>query len=339
MKIRPVNFPRNPHEDHRVATPLELFFDLVYVVAIASAGVGLHHALLEGHMAMGISWYIISFFAIWWCWMNFTWYSSAYDSEDNVFTLITFLQIFGALVMAVGISSFFTEKHDLAIPLTGYVIMRVAMIFHWLRAAKFDPKHRTTCLIYAFGILGVQICWVLGYVLGITTNLFIMGLLWFIEIAVPVIAERFSDDGGTPWHPHHIAERYSLLVIIVLGEGVLACTAAIGSLISSEVYWQEALILGFGAASLIFSIWWSYFKMPFAEILHANRKSRFIPFVFGYGHVIIFCSLAALGVGIQVVADYSKIPPVTSISQEFALSAVAIPRLSIWFCLPITATA
>jgi low temperature requirement protein LtrA len=67
---------RSPHEAHRVATPLELFFDLVFVVAIAQAAGGLHHAIAEGHVGDGIVGYLMVFFAIWWAWMNFTWFAS-----------------------------------------------------------------------------------------------------------------------------------------------------------------------------------------------------------------------------------------------------------------------
>jgi len=67
--------PRSPHEAHRTATPLELFFDLVFVVAIAQAAAELHHAVSEAHAVQGLMGYLMVFFAIWWAWMNFTWSS------------------------------------------------------------------------------------------------------------------------------------------------------------------------------------------------------------------------------------------------------------------------
>ena len=70
---------RSPHEAHRTATPLELLFDLVFVVAIAQAASGLHHAIAEDHAMAGLIGYLMVFFAIWWAWMNFTWFASAYD--------------------------------------------------------------------------------------------------------------------------------------------------------------------------------------------------------------------------------------------------------------------
>ena len=78
---------RSPHETHRVATPLELFFDLVFVVAIAQAAGGLHHAIADGHALEGLIGYLMVFFAIWWAWMNFTWFASAYDCDDVPYRL------------------------------------------------------------------------------------------------------------------------------------------------------------------------------------------------------------------------------------------------------------
>jgi low temperature requirement protein LtrA len=64
-------------EEHRAATPLELFFDLCFVVAVAQAAEDLHHYLSEDHLGHAIVSYLMVFFAIWWAWMNFTWFASA----------------------------------------------------------------------------------------------------------------------------------------------------------------------------------------------------------------------------------------------------------------------
>jgi len=69
--IRPMP-PRDPQQEHRAATPLELLFDLVSVIAIAVAAAGLHHAVAEAHAVEGILKFVAAFFAIWWAWMNFT---------------------------------------------------------------------------------------------------------------------------------------------------------------------------------------------------------------------------------------------------------------------------
>src|SRR5262245_66592868 len=99
---RPVG-PRDPAQPHRAASNLELLFDLCFVVAVAYAGSGLHHAIAENHVGTGIASYLTVFFAIWWAWMNFSWHASAYDNDDGVWRLATMVQITGCLIVAAGI--------------------------------------------------------------------------------------------------------------------------------------------------------------------------------------------------------------------------------------------
>lgn len=151
--------PRDPEEPHRSASPLELFFDLVFVVAVANAAVQLHHALTENHVADGLLSYALVFFAIWWAWMNFTWFATSFDVDDWLYRVLTVVQMAGVLVLAAGIEPAFTEQ-NFTIAVLGYVLMRVTMVTQWLRAAK-NPEYRTTALTYATGIAGVQVLWVL----------------------------------------------------------------------------------------------------------------------------------------------------------------------------------
>ena len=85
----------------RAATPLELLFDLCFVVAVAQAADRLHHALVQGHIADGVVSQGSVYFAIWWAWMNFTWFAPAYDTDDVPYRLLTLLQI-GGVLMAAG---------------------------------------------------------------------------------------------------------------------------------------------------------------------------------------------------------------------------------------------
>ncbi len=88
---------RDTEESHRAATPLELLFDLCFVVAVSQAGTQLNDALSVGHYQSGIVGFFMVFFAIWWAWVNFTWFASAYDVDDLLYRLLTFVQIVGVL--------------------------------------------------------------------------------------------------------------------------------------------------------------------------------------------------------------------------------------------------
>ncbi|MGH9003413.1 MAG: low temperature requirement protein A, partial [Acidimicrobiia bacterium] len=142
--------PRDPDEGHRAATPLELFFDLCFVVAVAQAADGLHHGLAGGHPREALI-YLLMFGAIWWPWVNFSWFASAYDVDDVPYRLATFVQIGGVLILAAGVPRTF-EDRDFGIATLGYVVMRTALITQWLRAAAGDPACRRTARRYAAGV-------------------------------------------------------------------------------------------------------------------------------------------------------------------------------------------
>jgi low temperature requirement protein LtrA len=128
---------RDPHETHRVATPLELLFDLTFATSFGLAAFEVASVLADGHVSAGL----IGFgFAICWAWINFSWFGSAYDTDDWVFRLVTMVQVVGVLVLAAGLPRLFVSiEHgahlDNSVMVLGYVIMRLALVFQWLRAA------------------------------------------------------------------------------------------------------------------------------------------------------------------------------------------------------------
>ena len=155
--VRPL-LARSTDEEHRVSTPLELFFDLCFVVAVAQASNSLHHALAEDDLHQVVVGYPIAFFAIWWAWMNFTWFASAYDNDDVLYRVGVFVQIVGVLILAAGVPRAFSGA-SFAIVTLGYAVMRVGLVFLWLRAARDDPPRRQTDTRYAIGISACMVGW------------------------------------------------------------------------------------------------------------------------------------------------------------------------------------
>ena len=325
-RLRPMQ-ARDVHQPHRVATSLELLFDLVTVIAVASAAAGLHHAIAGGHATDGVVRFAMAFFGIWWAWMNYTWFASAYDNDDVLFRLLTLAIMGGALAIASGIELFF-KSLDLTMVVTGYVIMRVGMVVLWLRAARGDPARRTTALTYALGIALVQVYWAgLLWVDSSSsvrlTLLFALGAAF--EIAVPALAER---NGRTPWHRHHIIERYGLLNIIVLGETLLAGSLALRA-VTGE-HFQIALVrVALSSIVIVFSMWWLYFSKE--EHLQSQDLGRSL--TWGYGHVLIFAAGAAVGAGFAVVVDI--VSGHAQVLLKVGNYAVAVPvalyLLGLWF--------
>ncbi|QTD46026.1 low temperature requirement protein A [Ottowia testudinis] len=289
---------RDIHEPHRTATPLELLFDLSFVVAIALAASQLHHGVMAHHTGPALAGFLIAFWATWWAWMNTTWFASAYDDDSAVFRLLTLLQMVGVLIFATGVPGLFSG--DFRVGVLGYVVMRLALVAQWLLAARGDPARRRTCLRYAWGIALVQLGWVARLWLPPDWGWPVFALLLVLEMAVPLWAERA---GGTPWHAHHIAERYSGLLIITLGEVVLGAANAVAGMWQTFGWTLNLALVGLGSTALVFALWWMYFLLPSGEALHRHRERAF---GWGYGHVFIFVSAAAVGAGLEVVADVLK---------------------------------
>ncbi len=314
---------RSPDEPHRVSTPLELLFDLVFVVAISRAAAELHHAVAGGHVAHGLEGFAMVFFAIWWAWMNFTWFASAYDCDDVPYRLAVFVQITGALILAAGISRMFEVRGPALAVIIGYVVMRLALVAQWLRAAAGDRARRPTALRYAIGVAVVQVCWV---TLAFLPGLWIPGFLTFLvlELAVPVWAERHTP---TTWHPHHIAERYGLLTIIVLGESILSSTVAVQSVVDAGDPLGALMPVIIGGPLIVYGMWWIYFDRPAHDLLTRLRTA----ILWGYGHYLVFASVAAVGAGLGVAIDQRT--GHTAIGSVGAGFAVAIPVVVYLLCL------
>jgi low temperature requirement protein LtrA len=317
--------PRAADESHRVSTPLELFFDLCFVIAVAQAALPLHHDIAGDHIAHGIRSYLMVFFAIWWAWMNFTWFASAYDTDDDVYRLTTLVQIAGALVLAAGVEEAF-ENADYRAITAGYVIMRLAMVGQWLRAARNDRQRRATALRYAAGIAVVQVLWLVRLAFPDSWQVPLFLLLVVAELAVPVIAER-APGGPTTYHPHHIAERYGLFTIIVLGEVVASATVAVRTGLSGGEHLSELAGVAIAGLLIVFSLWWLYFDRSAHDLLDNLRRSM----LWGYGHYLIFASAAAVGAGLGVVVDYDA--GHADISGTVAGYALALPVAVFLFCV------
>ncbi|MEV1318038.1 low temperature requirement protein A [Micromonospora arborensis] len=313
--------PRRRDEPHRSATPLELFFDLCFVVAVAQAASSLHHDVAEGHLGHAAASYVMVFFAIWWSWVNFTWFASAYDTDDDVYRITTLVQISGALILAAGVPRAFADG-DFAVITYGYVVMRLAAVVNWSRAAAGDPRHRPAARRYAIGVTVVQLGWLLRLLLPDEGGVASFVLLALADLLVPAVAER---PGMTPWHPQHITERYGLFTLIVLGEAVLAISVAIQTGLDAGEHGLWSLAAA--GAVIVFALWWLYFDRP----IEAPTRLPY-SLVWGYGHYLIFAAIAAVGAGLVVGVDVER--HVAHISGTTAGYAVATPiavfLLTVW---------
>lgn len=297
---------RDPHEQGRAATTLELLFDLVFVVAVGQAADQFAHLLAEGHFAAGIGGFLFAMYAVIWGWINFSWFASAFDTDDWPQRLATMVQMVGVTILGLGLPAVFRSIDagsgiDNRLVVAGYVVMRVAMVFQWLRAAHQSPEYRSTCLTYVSTIIIAQIGWVITALvhLSVPQAALIGAVLLLIELGGPYLAE--TRHRGTPWHAHHIAERYGGFAIIALGEGIVGTVASLSAVVEVQGWTLDAMLIVVAGMGLTFGMWWSYFLISAGEILHANRDRAF---KWGYGSILIFAAIAATGAGLHVAALY-----------------------------------
>ena len=316
---------RDPDEQHRASTPLELFYDLTIVVAFGTSADELAHFVAEGTSAPGSRASHSRRSMVVWAWLNYTWFASAYDTDDWLFRFATMIQMVGVIILTLGLPKMFASiDHGVTlnngVMLTGYVVMRAPLLFLWWQASRHAPGSAPAARIYVATIATAQAGWVVLIVvnLRVVTAFLLFVALIALEVLGPMVAES---KGRTPWHPHHIAERFGLLTIITLGEVIIGTVAALNALVNGTAGWTvEAALLALAGVGLAFGCWWMYFAVPWAEPLVRHRERGFI---FGAGHALIFGSLAAMGAGLHVGAY--RLEGEATIGESATILSIALP--------------
>ncbi|MBW8803768.1 MAG: low temperature requirement protein A [Catenulisporales bacterium] len=300
--IRPMLL-RDPVEEGRTSTTLELFFDLVFVVTISAIAQQWHHAVISGHLEHGVVSLAEMVFGVWWAWMGFTWFANFFDPDDVPYRALALVQMLASLGLAAGTPYVF-EHDDFRIVVGSYVVIRLVMATQWLRAGHANPSLRRFCNRWAYGICLAQLGWVaFGFGLRHLTPLqtlpyFLAGAV--VELAVPVYAHK-AEEAPLP-HPEHAEERYGLFTIIILGEIVLVASDAFNSALKDHTHLAALLVGAISAGVLAFSLWWLYFGFLGEYDLQNLRTS----FIWGYGHYFAFVALSAVGGSLAALLDQAS---------------------------------
>ncbi|MEZ0115247.1 low temperature requirement protein LtrA [Catenulispora sp. EB89] len=289
--IRPIRL-RDPNEEGRTSTTLELFFDLVFVVTISAIAQQWHHAVTTGHLEHGAISFVEMMFGVWWAWMGFTWFANFFDPDDVPYRLMVLVQLLASLGLATGIPYVF-QHDDFRILVGCYVVIRLVMSAQWFRAAHANPPLRQFCNRWAYGILLVQIGWI-AFGFGLrhltpvqTIPFFILG--GAVELLIPWWAQR-AEEPAVP-HSEHVEERYGLFTLIILGEMVLVASEAFNTALTDHKHLATLMVGAISAGILAFCLWWLYFGFLGEYDLTRLRTS----FIWGYGHYFIYGTLTAIG--------------------------------------------
>jgi low temperature requirement protein LtrA len=285
----------NIEASSRHATWLELFYDLVFVVAIAQLG----HQLSKNVSIAGFTGFVALFVPVWWAWIGTTFYANRFDTDDIQRRIFMALQMLAIAALAVNI------HHGLDDSSAGfalsYAASRILLVLEYLWAGWNIAEARTLTNRFATGFSLGAFFWTLSIFIPIQYRFWLWGIGLIIDFATPLTVQHLFRQ--YPLHPEHLPERFGLFTLIVLGEAIVAVVNGV-----SEMKWNITstitAVLGFVTA---FSLWWLYFENISVSTLERARslgKARIVQ-IWLYAHLPLMIGLATTGVGVEHIIEYA----------------------------------
>ncbi|MEO8591367.1 MAG: low temperature requirement protein A [Flavobacteriales bacterium] len=294
MKLywRPDDF--TPNRPPRKVSWLELFHDLVYVVAISQ----LAHGLLHTHGLSDFLLFTLLFALVSWSWMNGTYYFDLHGNQGLWTRGSTWVQMVCAACVAITVGHVF-EGHHRAFAIA-FSAMQLLITLLWWSTGMFDPKHRplsvphTATYAVALGCLVVSIFATADIAIRLWTVAILLN--FGVELIIFRRFEKLMDELKADFKPSaSIVERFGLFTIIVLGEGILGILAGMEDPERWHLPQWTAFILSMGIA---FLLWWLYFEV----LGDREAKPGFGSYVLlNLLHLPLFASFAMLGPGLRLI--------------------------------------
>ena len=319
--------PRNPflREDgaHRsTVTPIELFFDLVYVFAITQ----LSHKLLEHFDVHGALQTAILLLAVWWAWVYAAWFTNWFDPEQRTVRLVLIAGMVASLLMSTSIPEAFTDRGLLFA--VAYVALQVGRSLFVIWAARDNEMLRTNFVRLVIWSILAGVLWIAGgFASGSARE-----LLWVIAVLVDYAAPLFfyfvpglGRAHTSDWNisGEHMAERAQLFVIIALGESILITGATLGELDMSVEAVAAFVVAFLGSVAL----WWIYFDRAAGEaaeaIAHSGDPGALGRTAYTYIHLPMIAGIVVSAVGDELQIAH----PLGHASPEALIALLAGPAL------------
>lgn len=307
-------------QEHRHATWLELFYDLVFVVAVSQVA----HNLAEDVSMMGFLSFGFLFIPIWWAWIGTTFYANRFDSDDIGHRLLIGVQMLAIAALAVNV------HHGLGESSIGFALAyaagRAVLVLEYFRAAKHIPQARGLATRYGRGFAIAASLWLVSVFVPIPWRFVLWGLGLIVDFATPLTTPKSLQLGLLP-HPEHLPERFGLFTIIVLGEAIIAVVDGV-----AEQKWNITsaicAVLGF---SIAFSLWWIYFENVGGSALRSAGSVGRIEIyqVWLYGHLPLVIGLSATGVGVEHIIASEAGTVLSTPNRWLLCGGVALCMLSL----------
>ena len=243
-----------PEEEKRTEF-IELFFDLVFVFAFTQVTT----LVLEDTSAAGFARAALVFALIWWAWSAYAWLTDAIDVENVPTRLFIFAAMLGTFFMALAVPNAFSDEAGWFV--LAYFVVRVLQIVLYVWGVHDDPVQRVAVGRLAPWFLVAPTIVVVGGLVDDPART----TLWVVSLAVDVVGTLVAGRGGFRIAPAHFAERYALIVIIALGESIVAIGLAAEGLTEDWTYAAAVAVAFAGAAAA----WWAYFDFVQLAAEHA----------------------------------------------------------------------
>lgn len=287
-------------ELERHASWLELFFDLVFVVAIAELG----ETLARRPSAIGFVHYGALFVPVWWAWVGYTFYADRFDLEDTAYRLALLTAMLAIAAVAVSVPRAFSSPAGAQAFAASYLAVRVVLIGLYLRAYRHVSLARPLTGRYVVGFVTGAALWAGSIAVGAPLRWWLWGAGMIVELVTPLLSSGAIR--RVPYNVSHIPERFGLFTIIVLGQSV-----AVGAIATAgqQHLRAGAAIVAVGAFLLAGALWWLYFEFadgsPLRHWLVAGQTWM-------YGHLLIFAGITASGEGALLAIRATGTHPLTA---------------------------
>jgi len=280
---------RTAEESERTATWLELFYDLVFVAAVAMMGT----RLVSDVSWAGVASYLAYFALVWWLWASHTFYADRYDTDDLIYRLLAGAQMVAVAVIAVSLS--LGEAGSTQVFALGYTATRFTLLLLYARAYRHVPGTRALVRGYLIGFGTASAIWLVSIATPEPARFWLWGVAFAVDLATPYAVRKIQ--AASPLDRSHLPERFGLFTILVLGESIVAVTVGL-----SHVAWQTPTtivgILGLGAATCL---WWINFEHLDGSVIRRRGEGKnWRPTVWIYSHLPLAAALAMFGVSVEL---------------------------------------
>ena len=287
--LRPPRLRTTDTEQERKVTWTELFYDLVFVVAVA----GLGARLLEDPTLRGALVFSGLFVPLWWAWAGFTFYADRYDTDDLGQRILAVAQMATIALMAASISG--TETDSLVGFALAYVGARLILIIMYLRARRHVPETRQLVGGYVRGMTIAVAFWLVSVFVPEPYRYLLWAIGLLIDVYTPYRLRRIQ--AKVPLDVAHLPERFGLFTILVLGESIAAIVAGLGH----EGWIAGPVTTAVLSVVVAAGLWWVYFDNLDGTVVRrrAEQRKAWKPTVWIYGHLPLVIGLMATAIGLE----------------------------------------